>query len=77
MIQLAAKLTSTTLASATTIALIASNGHNLFSLLITVVKPVGTIMKALVAEPSVDMSWSIDFGASKHMTPYPHNVQNL
>jgi hypothetical protein len=28
-------------------------------------------MKALIAEPSVDMSWIVDSGTSKHMTPYP------
>jgi hypothetical protein len=56
MIQLAARLTSTASASATTIAPIASDGHNLSSLLTTVVKLIGTVMKALVAEPSVDMS---------------------
>jgi hypothetical protein len=71
MIQLAARLISTAPASATTIALIASDGHNLSSLLTTVVKLIGTVMKALVAEPSVDMSWIVDFGASKHMTPHP------
>jgi GAG-pre-integrase domain len=72
MIQLAARLTSITPASVT--APIASSyradGYNISSLLTTVVKPIGTIMKALVAEPSVDMSWIVDSGASKHMTPH-------
>jgi hypothetical protein len=54
MIQLATMLTSTILTSAT--APIVSDGHNLSSLLTTIVKPIGTIMKALVAELSVDMS---------------------
>jgi hypothetical protein len=68
MIQLAARLTSTIPTSATTP--IVSDGHNISSLLTTVVKPIGTIMKALVAEPSVDMFWIVDSGASKHMTPH-------
>jgi hypothetical protein len=68
MIQLAARVTSTIPTSATTP--IVFYGHNISSLLTTVVKSVGTIMKALVAEPSVDMSWIVDSGASKHMTPH-------
>jgi hypothetical protein len=68
MIQLAARLTSTIPTSAT--APVVSDGHNLSSRLTTVVKPVGTIMKALVAESSVDMSWIVDSGASKHTTPH-------
>jgi hypothetical protein len=28
-------------------------------------------MKALVVESSLDKSWIVDSGASKHMTPYP------
>jgi hypothetical protein len=71
MIHLVASLTSTAPATATAIALIASDGHNLSSLLTTVVKPVGTAMEALVVEPSVDMSWIIDSGASKNMNPHP------
>jgi hypothetical protein len=71
MIQLVTRLTSIAPASATTIAPIASDGHNLSSLLTTVVKPVVTVMKALIAKLSVDMSRIVDSGASKHMTSYP------
>jgi hypothetical protein len=58
MIQLAARLTSITPASVTApiASLSRADGYNISSLLTTVVKPIGTIMKALVAEPSVDMS---------------------
>jgi hypothetical protein len=53
MIQLPAMLTSTISTSVT--ASIVSDGHNLSSLLTTVAKPIGTIMKALIAEPSIDV----------------------
>jgi hypothetical protein len=57
MTQLVARLTSTTPASVT--ALIASSsradGYNIYSLLITIVKSVDTIMNVLVAKPSVDV----------------------
>jgi hypothetical protein len=43
----------------------------IFPLLTTIIKLIGTIMKALVAEPSLDKCWIVDYGASKHMTPYP------
>jgi hypothetical protein len=79
MILLAARLTSPISARAN--ASIASSSkadsHNLSSLLTTVVEPIGAIMKTLIAEPSPDMSWIVDFRAFKHMTPYLHNVQNL
>jgi hypothetical protein len=58
MTQLARRISSTTQASAT-----ASDEE--------VIKSVDTIMKALVAEVSLDKSWIVDLGASKHMTPYP------
>jgi GAG-pre-integrase domain len=73
MTQLARRLSTTASASAT--ASVASpsgvDGYNFPSLLTTVIKSIGTIMKALVAEPSLDKSWIVDSGASKHMTPYP------
>jgi hypothetical protein len=79
MTQLARRLSSTT--SASVIASVASSsgadGYNISSLLTTVIKPVDTIMKALVVEPCLDKSWIVDSEASKHMTPYPHNAQNL
>jgi hypothetical protein len=57
MTQLATRLTSTIPASATApIASSRADGYNISSLLTTVVKSVDTIMKALVAEPSIDMS---------------------
>jgi hypothetical protein len=73
MIQLVARLTSITPASVTAPIVSSSraDAYNISSLLTTVVKPIGTIMKALVAELSVDMSWIVDSGASKHMTPHP------
>jgi hypothetical protein len=73
MIQLAARLTSITPVSviAPIVSSSRADGYNISSLLTTVVKPIGTIMKALVAEPSVDMSWIVDSGASKYMTPHP------
>jgi hypothetical protein len=78
MIQLAARLTSITSASVT--APIASssraNGYNISSLLTTVVKPIGTIMKALVAELSVDVLDCRFWGIQAHDSS-PHNVQNL
>jgi hypothetical protein len=76
MIQLVVRFTSTTSTSATASIVSSSwvDGYNLFSLLTIVVKLVGTIMKALIVEPSLDMSWIVDFRASKHMTSYPHNV---
>jgi hypothetical protein len=58
MIQLAARLTFITPASviAPIVSSSRADGYNISSLLTTVVKPISTIMKALVAEPSVDMS---------------------
>jgi hypothetical protein len=52
MIQLAARLTSITPASVTSPISSSSraNGYNISSLLTTVVKPIDTIMKALVAD---------------------------
>jgi hypothetical protein len=71
--QLARRLSSTTPASAT--ASVASSsgvdGYNLSSLLIFLLKSVGTTMKALIAEPNLDRSWIVNSGASKHTTPYP------
>jgi hypothetical protein len=73
MTQIARRISSTISASAT--ASVASSsgvdGYNMSSILTTVIKPVGTIMKALVAKPSIDKSWIVDSEASKHMTPYP------
>jgi hypothetical protein len=73
MTQLARRFSTTTPASVT--ASVASSsgvdGYNLSSLLTIIIEPIGTIMKALVAEPSLDKSWIVDFGASRHMTPYP------
>jgi hypothetical protein len=58
MTQLARRLSTTASASAT--ASVASpsgvDGYNFPSLLTTVVKPISTIMKALIAEPSLDKS---------------------
>jgi hypothetical protein len=78
MTQLAARLTSTTPAIVT--ALIASSSrtdsYNIYSLLITIVKSVDTIMNVLVAKPSVAVLdckfWSIQAYDSSS-----HNVQNL
>jgi hypothetical protein len=58
MTQLARRLSSTTQASATTSVASPSgaDGYNLSSLLTTVIKSVGTTMKALVAEPNLDKS---------------------
>jgi hypothetical protein len=57
MTQLVARLTSTTPASVT--ALIASSsradGYNIYSLLITIVKSVDTIMNVLVAKPRLTL----------------------
>jgi hypothetical protein len=58
MTQLARRISSTTLASVTASVASSSgvNGYNLSSHLTTVIKAIGTIMKALVAEPSLDNS---------------------
>jgi hypothetical protein len=71
MTQLAARLTSTTLMSSTSppIASLGADGYNLPSLLVTAVKPVSIIVKALTVGPNPDKSWILDSGASKHMTP--------
>jgi hypothetical protein len=73
MTQLARRLSSTTPASATA-SVTSSSGvdsYKLSSLISIVIKLVGTIMKALKAELSLDKFWIVDSGASKHMTPYP------
>jgi hypothetical protein len=78
MIQLAAGLTSITPASVT--ALIASSSraddYNISFLLTTIVNPIDTIMKALVAESSVDVLDCRFWGIQAHDSS-PHNVQNL
>jgi hypothetical protein len=72
MTQVARRFSTNPPASATTSVASPSgvDGYNFSSLLTTVIKPIGTIMKALVAESSLDKSWIVDSGASKHMTPY-------
>ena len=71
--QLAARLLPTTSASSASpnSAPSGADGYIPSSLLTTVVRPVGTIIKALIAESSPDQSWIVDSGASKHMTPDP------
>jgi hypothetical protein len=58
MTQLAHRLSTTAPTSATVSVASSSgvDGYNLSSLLTTVIKPIDTIMKALVAEPSLDES---------------------
>jgi hypothetical protein len=58
MTQLARRLSTTAPTSATVSVASSSgvDGYNLSSLLTTVIKPIDTIMKALVAEPSLDES---------------------
>ena len=71
--QLAARLLPTTSASSASpiSGPSGADGYILSSLLTTVVRPVGTIIKALIAESSPDRTWIVDSGASKHMTPDP------
>ena len=71
--QLAARFLSTTPASSasSTAAPSGADGYTLSYFLTTVVRPVGTVIKALIAESSPDRSWIVDSGASKHMTPDP------
>jgi len=71
--QLAARFLPTTSASSASpiFGPSGADGYILPSLLTTVVRHVGTIIKALIAESSPDRTWIVDSGASKHMTPDP------